>query len=358
MILMLPIILNGISATEYYVNTMQILKKILFIVILAIVLLIVAFYFWGSASNYDPEDYDNIIVYKADNLPILRDTLSILTYNIGYLSGMTNNLPVARTQKLFANNLSSTNSLLKNLNPDFVGLQEVDFNAKRSFEVNQMEEIASSGGYDYASMAVNWDKNYVPFPYGWPKNHFGQVYSGQAILSKYKIIENNLTVLMKPEGKPFYYNAFYLDRIAQVDKVDINGTEIILINVHLEAFDVTTREKQAKTLLKLYRKYADNYPVLLFGDFNSTPPNAVNPYAIEQTMNTLLSEPGLRAAISDSTYLANEQNYFTYDSRNPDIKIDYILYNSDKIKAIDAQVVSEAGEISDHLPVFLRFILK
>ena len=327
-------------------------------ILLVIVLPVVAFYFWGSASNYNPDDYNKIVVYKVGHNPDQKDTLSLLTFNLGYLSGMTNNLPVDRTKKLFNDNLILTNQLLSDLNPDFVGFQEIDFNAKRSFEVNQMEEIARSRGYDYAAMAVNWDKKYIPFPYGWPNTHFGRVYSGQAILSKYKITENKLNVLIKPEGHPFYYNAFYLDRIAQVDKVDINGTEVILINVHLEAFDVPTREKQAETLLKLYRKYADKYPVLLFGDFNSTPPNAINPYAVEQTMNTLLSEPGLKATISDSVYLANEKAHFTFNTRNPDIKIDYILYNSDKIKAIDARVVNEAGEISDHLPVYFQFILK
>jgi len=337
---------------------MKTIKRIIFTFLLVIVLPVVAFYFWGSASNYNPDDYDKIVVYKADHLPTQKDTLSLLTYNLGYLSGMTNNLAVDRTQKLFNDNLIHTNQLLFDLNPDFVGFQEIDFNAKRSFEVNQMEEIVRSGGYDYAAMAVNWDKKYVPFPYGLPNTHFGRVYSGQAILSKYKITENKLNVLIKPQGKPFYYNAFYLDRIAQVNKVDINGTEIILINVHLEAFDVPTREKQAETLLKLYREYTKKYPVLLFGDFNSTPPNATHPYAVEKTMSLLFSEPGLKAAISDSTYMANENAYFTYDSRNPDIKIDYILYNSDKIKAVEARVVNGAGEISDHLPVYLRFILK
>jgi endonuclease/exonuclease/phosphatase family metal-dependent hydrolase len=337
---------------------MQIIKKLLSFILLLIILPVMIFYFWGSASNYNPVEYDKIIVYKANDIIAAKDTLSLLTFNIGYLSGMTNNLPVERTQKLYNNNLILANRLLFDLNPDFVGLQEIDFKSKRSFEVNQLEEIAVSGRFNYAAMAVNWDKKYVPFPYGWPNTHFGQVYSGQAILSKYKISENKLNVLDKPLDYPFYYNAFYLDRVAQVNKVDVNGTEIILINVHLEAWDIPTREKQTETLLSLYREYAKNYPVLLFGDFNSTPPNATHPYAIEQTMNTLLSEPGIRAAISDSLYLANEQTYFTYDSRNPSIKIDYILYNHHKIKAIDSRVVSEAREISDHLPVYLRFVIR
>ena len=333
------------------------IKKIIFIIFLVFVLPVAAFYFWGSANNYDPKIYDEIVIYKDADLPVQKDTLSILTFNIGYLSGMTNNLPLNRTQKLFNSNLSLTNKLLLELNPDFVGLQEVDFKSERSFEVNQLEEIAISYGFNYSAMAVNWDKKYVPFPYGWPNTHFGKVYSGQAILSKYKISENKLNILSKPLNRSFLYNAFYIDRIAQVDKIDIHGEEIILINVHLEAWDVPTREKQAETLLNLYREYADKYPVLLFGDFNSTPPNAINPYAIEQTMSLLLSEPGLKSAISDSTYLANEQAFFTYHSRNPSIKIDYILYNGYKIKAIDARVVSESAEISDHLPVYFKFIL-
>ena len=336
---------------------MKSIGKIISSLIIVIILFVVGFYFWGSAGNYDSKDYNKIAIYNANKTTPNRDTLSLLTYNIGYLSGMTNNHPVKRTKKLFDDNLNHTNKLLSNLNPDFVGLQEIDFKAKRSYEVNQMEEIANASGFNYAAMAVNWDKKYVPFPYGLPNVHFGQVYSGQAILSKYPIVENTREVLVKPESNPFYYNAFYLDRVAQVDRIDVNGKTLMLINVHLEAFDAATREKQAKTLLKLYRAYAKDYPVLLFGDFNSTPPNATKPYAVEQTMQTLFSEPGLSAAISDSIYLTNEQIFFTYDSRNPNIKIDYILYNSNKIKALNARIVVKAGEISDHLPVYLKFVI-
>lgn len=337
---------------------MQIAKKIGFWLLTFIVVFTGLFYFWGSAPNYNVEDYDNIIVFQSDESPAVHDTLSLLTYNLGYLSGMTNNLPLKRTKKLFDDNLDKTDRLLTALQPDFIGFQEIDFKAKRSYNVNQMKKIATANGYNYAAMAVNWDKNYVPFPYGWPNVHFGQIYSGQAILSKYPILSNTLKILRKPESQAFYYNAFYLDRIAQIDKVEINGIEIILINVHLEAFDVPSREKQAHTVIKIYREYAKKYPVLLFGDFNSTPPNAKQPYAVEETMKTIFSEPGLRSAISDSLYLSDEHKYFTFDSRNPEIKIDYVFFNSDKIKSIDARVVHEANEISDHLPVFMRFVLK
>ena len=337
---------------------MQTAKKIGFFLLGLFIVLTPLFYFWGSAAQHEVKEYDKIIVFQSDEQRSGNDTLSLLTYNLGYLSGMTNNLPVERTKELFTGNLAKTKILLSHLHPDFIGFQEIDFKADRSYKVNQLKSIATAAGYNFSAMAVNWDKTYVPFPYGWPNVHFGQIFSGQAILSKYPILSNDLTILRKPESHPFYYRAFYLDRIAQIGKIDINGKEIVLINVHLEAFDVQTRKKQAETLIKIYREYADDYPVLLFGDFNSTPPNATHPYAVEETMKTIFSEPGIKAAINDSLYFSDESGYFTFDSRNPSIKIDYIFYNSAKIKAIDARVVKEAGEISDHLPVYMRFVLK
>jgi endonuclease/exonuclease/phosphatase family metal-dependent hydrolase len=334
------------------------IKKNVLLFISIIIVLVTVFYFWGSASNFNRSEYNDITVFKTDKLPLLHDTLSILTYNLGYLSGMTNNLPMMRSEKLFSDNLKNTSHLFSDIQPDFIGFQEIDFKAKRSFEVNQMKEIANASGYNYVAKAVNWDKKYVPFPYGMPNVNFGQIYSGQAIVSKFPILSNELKILRKPESHPFYYSAFYLDRIAQIDAIDINGKKLILINVHLEAFDVPTREKQAETLVKIYQEYADDYPVLLFGDFNSTPPNATHLYEDETTMNLIYSIPGIKSAISDSLYLSDEKSYFTFNSENPQIKIDYIFYNSDKIEAINGRVVLEAEEISDHLPVMMRFVLK
>jgi len=326
--------------------------------IIVLIGLVVVFYFWGSSSNYFEKDYNKTVTFYKNPPKTDHDTLMVLTYNIGYLSGMTNNLPVERPESLYADNLKNAISLFNKLDPDFIGFQEIDFNAERSFSINQFRKIAMGAHYNYGAKAVNWDKKYVPFPYGLPSVNFGQVYSGQAILSKYPIVDNEREVLIKPENNPFYYNAFYLDRVAQIAKIKLNKTDLIIINVHLEAFDVPTREKQAITLLKIYRKYADDYPVLIIGDFNSTPPNASHPYEIEETIALILSEPGIKSAISDSLYLATETQQFTFNSRNPDIKIDYIFYNSARIKEIDARVVGEANEISDHLPLEMHFVLK
>ncbi len=52
---------------------------------------------------------------------VQRDSVfSIVTYNIGYLSGMTNNRPLAKPKELFDTNLQKVLKELKAVNPDTV----------------------------------------------------------------------------------------------------------------------------------------------------------------------------------------------------------------------------------------------
>lgn len=313
------------------------------------------FYFWGSSSEIDIDKYSSIYT-NGERLKSEVDTFRLMTYNIGYLSGMTNNKPVDRSKDLFDHNLDRLNILVDEMRVDICCFQEVDFNADRSFNVDQLTEIRSDGNFPHSSQVINWDKKYVPFPYWPPSNQFGKVVSGQAILSSFPIVKNDRIVLQKGDY-PFYYNAFYLDRLAQVNLISIGDRDVLFINVHLEAFDARTREKQADQLIELYKMYEDEYPILLVGDFNSTPPGAKEPYMEENTIDKLLEIEGLKMAISGPLYLSDETKYFTFNSSDPYIKIDFIFYNENKIKVENARVLSEAGDISDHLPVIADIIL-
>lgn len=338
------------------------MKKILIGIPLFLLILFGIFFFWASASMLDESEYTDITEYSnAISTQNSTDTLSVMTYNIGYLSGMTNNLAVETNQQFYDNNLQRAIELFKRHNPTFTGFQEIDFGAARSYEIDQLTAIAEACNYHNSAKTINWAKNYLPFPY-WPISaQYGKMISGQAILSKYSLVSNERIVMEKPESNPAYYNAFYIDRLAQVVKMDIDGKEMIIINTHLEAWDIPAREKQAKIVSAIYNKYALDYPVLLVGDFNSIPPITPNPseyFAKDRTMDIIFSSPGIAAAISDSTYLKNEAGNYTYSSENPTHKIDFILYNTDRITPISGEVLVEAGDISDHLPVLFKFILK
>lgn len=315
------------------------------------------FYFWASSSNLNVHEYAGVTNYGSKSALSIDDTMSVITFNIGYLSGMTNNQPVIPDHNFFTGNLNRVIKLFNDYKPTFLGLQEIDFSARRSVYHNQMDSIAKRAQYFYAAHVVNWDKKYVPFPY-WPfQVHFGKIVSGQAVLSKFPVLTNRRVVLPKPQNNPFYYNTFYLDRLIQIVEVDLDNQILIIINVHLEAYDKITREKQSEILYEVTEKYLTDFPLLLIGDFNSRPPFKEAKNNEESTIKNILSLPGIQMATTELDYRIRPEEYFTFTSRNPYEKIDYIFYNS-KILPVESFVIRSSGEISDHLPVYFKFIIK
>jgi len=311
-----------------------------------IIIAFIAFFFWASSSTLNSTEYKVVSELENKVKPENDTIFSIVTYNIGYLSGMTNNRAIEKPKQLFDNNMNKVLLETKNVNPDIIAFQEIDYNASRSYNVNQETEIAALG-FNYAARAVNWDERYLPFPY-WPiKMHFGKVVSGQSIISKYPLKEHQRIVLQRVESEPFYRDAFYLERLAQVVKVVLNGQEVVLINIHLEAFDKATRVNQFEEVLAIFNKYKNDYPTILLGDFNS---RARDKDAVIQKMFAM---KGIGNAAFDMNNLGN-----TFDTKNPFERIDYIFYTKNSIEYISGKVLNQFEQASDHLPVEMQFKLK
>ncbi|HEY9169468.1 MAG TPA: endonuclease/exonuclease/phosphatase family protein [Lutibacter sp.] len=319
--------------------------KVLVGIILALLIAFVGFFFWASSSVYPEKEYDKIIQTKNEN-SVKNDTVfSLMTYNIGYLSGMTNNLPIAKPKSLFDNNLAKVKAVLKPLNIDILAFQEIDYASARSFDINQQMEIAELG-YPFVAQTVNWDKRYVPFPYFPISMHFGRVYSGQSVLSHFPVKFQKRQVLDTVDDAPFYWTSFYLDRLAQIVEIQIKDKTVIVINVHLEAFDKPTRVKQTKEVLDIYNSYKDRYPTFLVGDFNS------DIRFQDASIAPIINSPNIGIADFDIPY-SN-----TFSSINPIKRIDYIFYNKNFIEETGSRVLTEMGDASDHLPLMIHFRLK
>lgn len=328
------------------------------LILLSLFLVLALFYFWATSGTLSKEDLATVLTLPVSQEPQEeQETFAIMTYNIGYLSGMTNNLPIKEDKAFFEKNMTTFLETLAKTKPDFIAFQEIDYNSSRSYNTDQLGTIARAAGYGHAAKAVNWDKRYVPFPYWPPKVHFGRTLSGQAVLSRWPIVSAQRHVLARILGRPFYYNAFYLDRLMQVVKVIAAGQELILINVHLEAYSPDTRQKQAETVLKTFRKYKDDFPVLVVGDFNCTPPGAPHKngfadepetdYTNDRTIQMILAEPDLRPAFPSA-------DAFTFPTAKPDRKLDYIFYDHRKIKVVEVDM--PGLDSSDHLPLVIKFI--
>lgn len=325
------------------------MKKILkffFRIFLLLIIAVVIFFFWASSPNLDEEEYAKLIVNEYENTTDNDSIFSIVTYNIGYLSGMTNNKAIEKPKALFEENLKKVITETKAINPDIIAFQEIDYSASRSYEVNQQNEI-SKLGYNYVAEAVNWDERYVPFPYWPPTMHFGKVVSGQSIISKYPLKDHKRIVLERVADSPFYRDLLYLERLAQIVKVTLNEQEVILINVHLEAFDKATTVNQFHAVLQLFNTYKNTYPTILLGDFNSKATDK------EAAIQEIFAMEDVGNAAFNSENPAK-----TFNSKDSYKRIDYIFYTKNSIEYIDGKVLNQFGRASDHLPVEMRFRLK
>lgn len=329
------------------------------------ILALVSFFFWASSPSGSSE---GTLIRSDDGKspqpPLRKDAFTIVTYNIGYLSGMLNNEPVQLKKSFLDENLLRVVRWLDNLKPDVVALQEIDFDSRRSYHVNQLNELTDKNRFLAFSQLITWNKRYVPFPYWPPRTHFGRVLSGMAILSRYPIVSHMRTLLGKPASNPFWYNAFYLHRALQTVTIAIGNRELVIINCHLEAYDRSERERQASVVIATLTAYQDK-PLLLVGDFNTVPDSATkkndfappysrDDYRGEKTLDRIREACGLKEALPFDRPRQNEAATFTFPSNRADRKLDHIFYNN-KIAALEGFVASEPGQASDHLPLVLKF---
>lgn len=300
------------------------------------------FIYWASGPN---DDIDMVGVAQGEVVEQDRDTLTIMTYNLGYLSGMINNTAAERTPEFFQQNLNSVNEFIDRYQPDIIGFQEVDYFSNRSFFVDQLKEIGDANGLNQLAFSVNWDKSYVPFPYWPPAQQFGSIVSGQAVASNLGILSNERIVLEQPVSDFWLYDLFYIDRLLQICKLIKGNRTFYVMNVHLEAWDKEVRQRQATVVKQYFDRLSKDEPVLLIGDFNAEPNS--------QTFKTIMSGSNISVA-----YQLNDREVrATYPSDKPDIKIDYIFYSKNGINAISIVLYDDLLSSSDHLPVLFDFTL-
>lgn len=169
-------------------------------------------------------------------------------------------------------------------------------------------------------------------------------------------------MLERLADKSFIYNAFYLDRLAQVSQISLDGQPVVVINVHLEAFSESTRMSQTQFVRSLAEDYAQTLPVIVIGDFNS----ALNRPSFvtgdgetheerQFSIKEMLASDLLAPAIAESDWsVANA----TFPSNDPQYKLDYIFYTPSTIEVINTKVLTTAEDSSDHLPLMMQFRFK
>lgn len=282
--------------------------------------------------------------------------------------------------------LTNTNgaiSTMKNLDLDFMLLQEVDIDSTRSHHVNQNDLFTNEfSKYDNV-FATNFDSAFLPYPL---YDMHGKSKAGLSTFSKYMI---NDAKRVKYTISDSLSKLFDLDRCFSVSKISVeNGKSLYIINSHMSAYDEggIIRQKQIQELNNFINAcYKNNDYVIVGGDFNHDLLTYNPEFDYTKTnrpFSNTLKDPDWVAAYFDENNNSPLNEHFKVVAsdnsptcRNNDIAWDpSITYRC----VVDGFIVSDNVEVvthyniqtkngnlgkdgfaySDHEPAYLEFKLK
>jgi endonuclease/exonuclease/phosphatase family metal-dependent hydrolase len=254
-----------------------------------------------------------------------QDQLKVITYNIMGMKPGTD--PPTRLYYIIQN--------LKMLNPDIIGLQEINESLSGGGADNQAKAIADSLSsyfgipyyYYYSQTHLSWNNQFKEFI---------------GIISKYPVEQQGFYQLV----------AGAFPRKVVWNLINTPLGKINFFNTHFDYLNTSVRLQQATQTINYITQQENQYQsiaTILTGDFNDTPGSSPINYILNANFWDTFAEanPGLTG--------------YTVPSNAPTSKIDYVFYKYTGQLIIDSSTVimdePYAGNsyCSDHLGVMTTF---
>ena len=241
-------------------------------------LVVAGFLGYAAITTYHPSDIEKIDISGKSSKDLnTTDTIKILSWNVGYcglgesedcyFDGGKN--VIAKSKDEVNDNFTKIRNNIVGINPDVIFLQEVDIKSKRSYKIDEKEEFEEGLGKDLykSTFAINYKAGMVPYPF---PTMLGEVKAGIQTFSKYDISESTRIQLHIPFSWPM--SMLNLKRCLLISRVKVNNKELVLINLHLEAYDDGEGRKAQLDMLKEYmdKEVEKGNYVIVGGDFNQT----------------------------------------------------------------------------------------
>ncbi len=356
------------------VSPFKMVLAILLRIVIVILIAVVLFFAWLTIVEWKPADIEpaSQIGTKFSRHYREGESIDVLSWNIGYAAlGETEDFFMDGGTKVrpdsadvVRNNLSAIGSLLGSTDPDIVFFQEVDSSSKRSYKINEVEYLAGLGDRT-AYYALNYSCPYVPYPF--PVT-LGKVNSGLLTLTNSPVDHAERYQLSLSYSWPV--RMANLKRCLLVERVPVEGSgkELILVNMHLEAYAPLEAKEQQTYLLKkiCMDEYEKGNYVIAGGDWNMTFPD-VDPslYPITETDNYVaeVMDPELCpegwSFIFDQSVPTCRLLNKPYDKNDPNTQyyvIDGFLV-SPNVNVQGVQTLDMGFVNSDHNPVAMTVVL-
>jgi endonuclease/exonuclease/phosphatase family metal-dependent hydrolase len=244
--------------------------------------------------------------------------MRLLLYNIRYAvgGGARMHMPLPGAGYVLGNKtvLPDITRFIKSVDPDIVGLIEVDTGSIRSRNVNQAEKIAADLGMN-TSYETKYGEN-----------------SLNKILPIVRKQGNAFMAAARVHGETFHYFDTGIKRLI----IELEMEEFAVFLVHL-SLKYRHRHLQLRHLHDLILE--TEKPVIVAGDFNT--------FWGENEIYLFMRAAGLRSA--------NTNSIPSYPSRSPRKELDFILYQDGiEVTGFDVPLV----RFSDHLPLVCDFEIK
>ena len=362
------------------------MKKIIRLMLLLIgtvVLYVVLTLVHGTLTDFQPEPEIKLSTdgQGKDGATITRDSLTFLSWNIGYCGdGKESNFFYDNGSFFFANgkmvrppkdlsikNLHGISETVKQCTADFILIQEVDVDSRRGYHFNQYDTLRAAKPDYSAVYAVNFKSPRVPLPLAEPWNVIGKVDAGLGSFSRFQ--PSDATRYQYPGSFGWPERIFNLDRCASVQRYQTSkGHELVVINSHNSAYDKKGELKgKEMAWLKefLLAEYAKGNYVIVGGDWNQCPPNFDYQKFMKDEAN------GYVQTNIPADYLPADWTY-AYDANTPTNRkladtyvpgktfvtlIDFFVL-SPNVELIQVKGVDNGFSYSDHQPVSMSIRLK
>ena len=252
------------------------MKKKILVVVISLFAVIALFLATITIVEYNPKEKENLVTIgnaKREALDINKE-YSITSFNIGYgglgetedffMDGGKTIRP--ERKEMVEYNIKNIKDKIIDLDSDFVLIQEIDEDSKRSYNMNQINNLLLDGME--GSFAYNFKVKYVPFPLP----PIGKVNSGILTMGNCKIKNSERVSLPNPFSWPI--RTVNLKRAIQITRYSVTDKEkdFVLVNFHLEAFDSGEGKIEQTKLLSeiILNEYEKGNYVIAGGDWNQT----------------------------------------------------------------------------------------
>jgi endonuclease/exonuclease/phosphatase family metal-dependent hydrolase len=345
------------------------------IAVVLAVLVLLSFGFllvWLNVNEYKPADLETVAV--TGNAPArvpLGQQLELYSWNIGYaaldagqdffMDGGKGVRPAS--QQTVEENVWAIQSFLVSSAADFVFLQEVDTDSHRSYGVDQADYFSGSWK-GTSAFAVNYRCKFVPTPFF---RFMGRVESGLLTLNTYNS-EAQAERVALPVAFDWPVRLAQLKRCLLVERLPVQDSEkeLVLVNLHLEAYDSGRgKEEQTKVLVEFLKAEYDkgNYCVA-GGDFNQNFPGTEDRFPLKEKADfipgkidpSILEGWTFAADVSNPSARLLDRPYDGDRNANQFYVIDGFVL-SPNVHFDSVQTVDLDFRNSDHNPVKLAFTL-